>query len=398
MRILEINTVNFGSTGHIMLQVADLARAEGHEAVCCYYARRNKNKDKNTIYIGNKITHNIHKKLCKYTGFNGCFSVFSTWNFLRKVKKFDPDIIHMHNLHNCYINLPMLFKFIKKNDIKVVWTLHDCWSFTGQCAHFVIAKCDRWKSGCHDCSQIHVYPRSNIDRTKTMWKLKKKWFTGVNDLTVVTPSQWLGDLTKQSFLKDYPVMVINNGINLDVFKPTESSFRAIHNLEDRFLILGVASEWETRKGIDVFIELAKRLDDRFKIVLVGTDDEIDKTLPDNIISIHRTSNQKELAEIYSASDLFFNPTREDTYPTVNMEAIACGTPVMTFKTGGSPEMLDAKTGIIVEDNIEKVQQKIMCIYENKPFNSADCVTKAKGFDSNDKFAEYLHLFVSLEKT
>ena len=193
-------------------------------------------------------------------------------------------------------------------------------------------------------------------------------------------------------------MVINNGINLDVFKPTESSFRAIHNLEDRFLILGVASEWETRKGIDVFIELAKRLDDRFKIVLVGTDDEIDKTLPDNIISIHRTSNQKELAEIYSASDLFFNPTREDTYPTVNMEAIACGTPVMTFKTGGSPEMLDAKTGIIVEDNIEKVQQKIMCIYENKPFNSADCVTKAKGFDSNDKFAEYLHLFVSLEKT
>ena len=338
MRILEINQVNFGSTGHIMLQIADLARAEGHKAVCCYYARRNRNKDKNTIYIGNKITHNIHKRFCKYTGYNGCLSLISTLNFIRKAKKFEPDIIHIHNLHNCYINLPMLFKFIKKNDIKVVWTLHDCWSFTGQCAHFVIAKCDRWKSGCHDCPQIHVYPRSNVDRTKKMWRLKKQWFTGVKEMTIVTPSVWLSDLVKESYLKDYPVMVINNGIDLSVFKRTASDFRAKNNLVGKFIILGVASIWETRKGIDVFIELAKRLDERFRIVLVGTDDEIDNALPDNIISIHRTSNQIELAEIYSASDIFFNPTREDTYPTVNMEAIACGTPVMTFNTGGSPEI------------------------------------------------------------
>ena len=394
MRILEINTVNFGSTGHIMLQIADLARAEGHEAVCCFYARRNKPADANTIYIGNKISHNLHKKFSKYTGYNGRLSIISTWNFLRKVKKFNPDIIHIHNLHDRFINVPMLFKFIKKNDIRVIWTLHDCWSFTGQCVHFTIAGCDKWKTGCHDCPQIHVYPASNVDRTKKMWELKKQWFTGVKDMTIVTPSVWLSNLVKESYLKDYSVKVINNGIDIGVFKPTESDFRAKNNLEGKFIILGVASIWEKRKGIDVFIELAKRLDDRFKIVLVGTNDEDDKTLPDNILSIHRTSNQKELAEIYSSADLFFNPTREENYPTVNMESIACGTPVMTFKTGGSPEIIDDKTGVVVEDDIDAVEQKIISICETRPFDPADFEKRAKDFSADDKFAQYLRLFAA----
>lgn len=392
MRILEINTVNFGSTGKIMLQIADLARKEGHEAVCSYYARRVKNPDKNTIYIGNKYSHNIHKRLFKYTGYNGYFQRLSTWNFLRKVKKYNPDIIHLHNLHNCYINLPMLFKFIKKNNIRVVWTLHDCWSFTGQCPYFTEAGCEKWKQGCHDCEQINRYPASKVDRTSKMWNLKKEWFTGVNDLTVVTPSKWLADLAKESYLKDYPVKVINNGIDLGVFKPTESDFRAKHGLDGKFIILGVASIWEKRKGIDVFIELEKRLDDRFKIVLVGTDDQVDKTLSDNIISIHRTSNQTELAALYSVADLYFNPTREDNYPTVNMEAIACGTPVMTFPTGGSPEMVNSKTGLVVEDDIDEVEKAIISIYEQRPYRSEDLAESARNFDSGLKYDEYLRLF------
>ena len=241
MKILEINQVNFGSTGHIMLQIADLATKKGHEVICSFYARRNKDKDKNCIYIGNKVSHNIHKKLYRKTGNNGCYSKISTWNFLRKVKKFDPDLIHIHNLHNCYINLPMLFDYIKKNNKKVVWTLHDCWSFTGQCPYFTAVGCEKWKTGCHDCEQINRYPSCSVDRTDKMWSRKKEWFTGVQNLTIVTPSQWLADLVKQSFLKDYPVKVINNGINLDVFKPTESDFRTKHNLEDKKIILGVAS-------------------------------------------------------------------------------------------------------------------------------------------------------------
>lgn len=396
MKILEINQVNFGSTGHIMLQIADLATKKGHEVICSFYARRNKDKDKNCIYIGNKISHNIHKKLYRKTGNNGCYSKISTWNFLRKVKKFDPDLIHIHNLHNCYINLPMLFDYIKKNNKKVVWTLHDCWSFTGQCPYFTAVGCEKWKTGCHDCEQINRYPSCSVDRTDKMWNRKKEWFTGVQNLTIVTPSQWLADLAKQSFLKDYPVKVINNGINLDVFKPTESDFRTKHNLEDKKIILGVASVWEVRKGLDVFIELSKRLDDRYKIVLVGTNDEVDKKLPEGIISIHRTSNQKELAELYTAADVFFIPTREDNFPTVNMESLACGTPVLTFNTGGSPEMVDEATGVVLmNEDIASVEQAVISMCESGKYSKEACTERAKQYDSGLKYNEYLSLFENI---
>lgn len=396
MKILEINQVNFGSTGHIMLQIADLATKKGHEVICSFYARRNKDKDKNCIYIGNKVSHNIHKKLYRKTGNNGCYSKISTWNFLRKVKKFDPDLIHIHNLHNCYINLPMLFDYIKKNNKKVVWTLHDCWSFTGQCPYFTAVGCEKWKTGCHDCEQINRYPSCSVDRTDKMWNRKKEWFTGVQNLTIVTPSQWLADLAKQSFLKDYPVKVINNGINLDVFKPTESDFRTKHNLEDKKIILGVASVWEVRKGLDVFIELSKRLDDRYKIVLVGTNDEVDKKLPEGIISIHRTSNQKELAELYTAADVFFIPTREDNFPTVNMESLACGTPVLTFNTGGSPEMVDEATGVVLmNEDIASVEQAVISMCESGKYSKEACTERAKQYDSGLKYNEYLSLFENI---
>lgn len=396
MKILEINQVNFGSTGHIMLQIADLATKKGHEVICSFYARRNKDKDKNCIYIGNKVSHNIHKKLYRKTGNNGCYSKISTWNFLRKVKKFDPDLIHIHNLHNCYINLPMLFDYIKKNNKKVVWTLHDCWSFTGQCPYFTAVGCEKWKTGCHDCEQINRYPSCSVDRTDKMWKRKKEWFTGVQNLTIVTPSQWLADLAKQSFLKDYPVKVINNGIDLGVFKPTESDFRTKHNLEDKKIILGVASVWEVRKGLDVFIELSKRLDDRYKIVLVGTNDEVDKKLPEGIISIHRTSNQKELAELYTAADVFFIPTREDNFPTVNMESLACGTPVLTFNTGGSPEMVDEATGVVLmNEDIASVEQAVISMCESGKYSKEACTERAKQYDSGLKYNEYLSLFENI---
>ena len=396
MKILEINQVNFGSTGHIMLQIADLATKKGHEVICSFYARRNKDKDKNCIYIGNKVSHNIHKKLYRKTGNNGCYSKISTWNFLRKVKKFDPDLIHIHNLHNCYINLPMLFDYIKKNNKKVVWTLHDCWSFTGQCPYFTAVGCEKWKTGCHDCEQINRYPSCSVDRTDKMWNRKKEWFTGVQNLTIVTPSQWLADLVKQSFLKDYPVKVINNGIDLDVFKPTESDFRTKHNLEDKKIILGVASVWEVRKGLDVFIELSKRLDDRYKIVLVGTNDEVDKKLPEGIISIHRTSNQKELAELYTAADVFFIPTREDNFPTVNMESLACGTPVLTFNTGGSPEMVDEATGVVLmNEDRASVEQAVISMCESGKYSKEACTERAKQYDSGLKYNEYLSLFENI---
>lgn len=393
--ILSINSCNFGSTGTIMRQLSSVAEENGFIAYKAVpYSRSNKpNKDDKTIFIGNIIERNIHLLLSKYTGYNGCFSHIGTYLFLRKVKKINPDVIHLHNLHNSYINLSMLFKFIKKHNIKTVWTLHDCWSFTGKCAYFDAVGCDKWQNMCHNCPQLSSYPISKPDKTQKMYKLKKKWFTGVRDMTIVTPSKWLADLVEKSFLKDYPVKVINNGIDLSVFRPTESDFRKVNNLEDKFVILGVASPWDYRKGLDVFVELSNKLDDSYGIVLVGLSKEQISSLPENIIGIERTSSQDELAKIYSSADLFVNPTREDNFPTVNMEALACGTPVVTFNTGGSPESLNETCGIVVPcDDVDTMKNEIDNIRGNGLFDKDKCVIRSKNYDKVKKFNEYINLY------
>ena len=396
MKIVEINTGNIGSTGNIMLGIAEIAKAEGHEVlVCCPDARDNRKKAvKDQLFIGDRLSRNLHLKCAELTGLNGCFSRLATKKFLKAVDKYRPDIIHLHNLHNCYINLPMLFNYIKKHNIPVVWTLHDCWAFTGHCPHFTMVKCDKWKTGCYHCPQYRQYPASYVDRTKTMWKLKKKWFTGVQNMTIVTPSQWLAGLVKQSFLQDYPVQVIHNGIDVSVFKPRKSNFRKEYNIRAKYIILGVSFGWSARKGLDVFIELAKRLDpDSYQIVLVGTDETVDQQLPKDVISIHRTSNQIELAEIYSAADLFVNPTREEVLGLVNLEALACGTPGVTFRSGGSPECYDETCGAVVDCNdIDRMEQEIIRITSQSVFSEKDCLERAKAFDSSVKFQEYVSLY------
>lgn len=401
MKTVLINSCNFGSTGNIMLEIAETAENGGYTAAVCYPQSRDnsrKQKEKDFI-IGTRFSRNIHLQLAGITGLNGCFSYFSTLKLLKKLDKLKPDIIHLHNLHNCYINLPLLFKYIKKHNIKTVWTLHDCWAFTGHCPHFDMIGCDKWKTGCYGCPQYKEYPKSLFDNSKIMYRLKRKWFSGVKNMTIVTPSEWLASLVKESYLKDYPVKVINNGIDLNVFKPTESDFRKKYALENKYIVLGVAFGWGRRKGLDVFIELARRLDkEKYKVVLVGTDDNVDKLLPENIISIHRTQNQTELAKIYSAADVFANPTREENYPTVNMEVLACGTPVVTFNTGGSPEMLDETCGAAVaKDDADAMYNEIIRICETKPYSVEACIKKAKGFDKNEKFGEYIRLYEVLNE-
>ena len=395
--VVEINSYNHGSTGSIMLQTAELARLHGFEVyTCCPESRSNKGKQVNhQICIGHRVLRNIHLFFGYLTGFNECFSVIDTINFLKKLDIIKPDIIHIHNLHGAYINVPMLFRYIKKNNIRVIWTLHDCWAFTGHCPHFTMVECNKWKTGCYSCPEKSSYPETLIDSSRYLYKMKKKWFTGVEDLTIVTPSMWLSDLVKQSFLQNYPVKVINNGIDLEVFKPRNSKFREKYGISDKvFLILGIAFVWGEKKGLDVFVQLAKRLDtEKFKIVLVGTNDEVDLMLPSNIISIHRTSNQQQLAEIYSTADVFVNPTREETFSLVNIESLACGTPVITFCTGGSPECIDEKTGIVVPYNdTEKMISTIEMLRENMYFRSGDCTKRAEKFSLQDKHMEYVRLY------
>ena len=248
-------------------------------------------------------------------------------------------------------------------------------------------------SGCHHCPQIHVEPKSLfLDTSRFMWNKKRKLFNLPQQMTIVTPSRWLADLTRESFFKNYPIKVINNGINLDVFKPAPSDFRERYNLKDKYILLGVANEWGERKGLDVFIELATRLDDSYQIVLVGTNDNVDKQLPANIISIHKTYNQKELAEIYTAADLFVNPTREENFPTVNIEALACGLPVITFETGGSVEIIDEYCGQSVKRNDIDALIKGIADIRNSPYERDACIRRSKNFNMSDKFQEYIALY------
>ena len=396
MRIVAINSCTYGSTGSIMQSIAQTAIAHGHEAYIAFPNGRHKERNRlagrniPAIPFSSRFSENFHLLADRLTGFNGCFSVFSTAALLRKLDKLQPDLLHLHNLHNCYINLPMLFRYIKKRRLRVVWTLHDCWAFTGHCPHFDGIGCEKWQTGCESCPQYRCYPKSLVDRSGFMYRRKKKWFSGVENLTLVTPSAWLAELAGRSFLGDYPIRVIPNGIDLSVFHPAGNKKE---QWKDKFVILGVAAVWAEAKGLDIFAELAKRLKDRFQIALVGTDEAVDRKLPGNIVSIHRTADPHELAELYTAADLFVNPTRQDNFPTVNLEALACGTPVLTFRTGGSPEAIDADCGMVVEkDDIDALERAIRSIAEKRPFAPENCIRRAQEFAADHQFEKYVKLY------
>ena len=282
--------------------------------------------------------------------------------------------------------------------MQVKWTLHDCWAFTGGCAHFAFCECDGWLAGCGNCKNMSEYPLAcKLDKTSKMWNLKKGLLHDFCNLTIVTPSQWLAELVNKSYLKEYPIQVVHNGIDLDVFKPRISDMRKKYGISpNQYVVLGVSFGWGERKGLDVFIALSQRLPEDYRIVLVGTDEHSESQLPSNIISIRRTQNQRELAEIYSAADVFVNPTREENYPTVNMEALACGTPVLTFRTGGSPEMLDETCGSVVAcDDVNALEKEIIRICTEKPFSREACVNRAKAFDHKERCKEYLKLYENI---
>ena len=399
MRVAQINMVHFGSTGKIMFHIAKLAAEQGMQVrTFSTYAASKRPQPLPPApdghwYYGSHLGNTLSSLLSHITGGYGFHSRCSTNILVRKLKAFRPDVIHLHNLHAGYLHLPTLFRYAQKNNIRLIWTLHDCWTFTGKCPHFSMAKCDKWKTGCHHCAHLQEYPHTYLDTTSRIWRKKKKLFANAKNLTLVTPSQWLADLTRESFLKDCPVEVIHNGIDLSVFQPTESEFREKYGCQDKFILLGVAFGWGIKKGLDVFLELAKNLSDDYQIVLVGTDPRIDAQLPENIISIHRTKDQRELAQIYSAANLFINPTREDTYPTVNMESLACGTPVLTFRTGGSPEILDESCGYTVAcDDVQELVNQIHRIKTTAPYSRSACIKRSQDFNMYDRFREYLRLY------
>lgn len=367
MKVLMINSVcGIRSTGRICTDLAQELEKQGHK-VKIAYGRENVPKEfqKYAIRIGNDIDIKIHGLKARLFDQSGFGSKRATKKFIKWVKEYNPDIIHLHNLHGYYINIKVLFDYLKKSNKKVIWTLHDCWSFTGHCAYFDYVGCNKWKKECRSCPQRKEYPKSFIDFSNRNWKKKKKIFSGVKNLTIITPSNWLANIVKESFLSNYSVKVIHNGIDTNIFKPTKSDITKKYGIEDKKVVLGVAAVWDRRKGLKYMLELASQLDDSYKVVIIGVTEKQRNHLPKNIIGISSTNNIKELVEWYSSAEVYVNTTLEDNYPTTNLEAIACGTPVITFDTGGSPESATYFGYVIRRNNVKLILKAIHIQLENK---------------------------------
>lgn len=395
--VLQISSeVNSGSVGRIAEQIGEQVLEQGWASYIAF-ARDNQPSKSETIKIGNKLDIIRHGILTRVTDRHGFGSRNATIKLIEKINEIKPDIIQLQHLHGYFINIQILFNFLSETNIPVVWTFHDCWSFTGHCAHYEFSGCDKWMTHCKKCPQKHEYPKSSLlDNSYQNYLIKKELFNSVQNLTIVPVSKWLGEETKKSFLSKNQIQVIQNGIDLEKFKICENSIKIKYGIEKKYLILGVASPWSERKGLNFFVELSKSINYiNYQILLVGLTKQQIKDLPSNIIGVERTESVTELAEIYSAADVFVNPSLEDTFPTTNLEALACGTPVITFRSGGSPEAIDENTGIVVEKgNIHEMEKAIYHIQKkDKEYYQSICRQRAElYFDKKKCFSKYIELY------
>lgn len=352
---VHINTVPNGSTGGIMMKEHRELLAVGEESFA-FWGRGRDAEDEHEMRFASDLEVKADVLQTRLDGKAGFHSKAATKLLLARLDEINPDVVHLHNLHGYYLNVEMLFEWLAEHDCKVEWTLHDCWAFTGHCAYFTYVKCAQWKSHCayaKPCQQLGTYPKT-YSKASCSWNFeqKKRLFNLVpaDRMKLITPSQWLADLVGESFLAKYPVEVRHNTIDTSVFKPTPSDFRERYGIGDRFMILGVASPWTERKGLADFVRLAGELDsEKYAVVLVGLSKNQVKEMPAGIVGLGRTDSSQKLAGIYSTADVFFNPTTEDNFPTVNLEAEACGTPVVTYDTGGCAETLQREESCTVQE-------------------------------------------------
>lgn len=394
--LLQINTtLNYGSPGRIAENIGLMVKNDGWRSVIAHGPRMKNPSQLETIQTNSWLDEKIHGGLYSMLlDRHGLGSRGATRRLIDIIKRdIKPDIIHLHNIHGYYINYEELFWFLREVEVPVVWTLHDCWTFTGHCANFDAVACDQWRMGCIKCLHRNTYPVSRLlSNSRSNYKLKEELFTSLGDrLTLVPVSNWLEMLVKQSFLQDCKTQVIHNGIDLSAFYPSQPK-------EKSMMVLGVASPWSRNKGLNDFYKLRSLLPPEYNITLVGLNDDQLRTLPDGITGIKRTQSMKELADLYSKASVFVNLTYQDNYPTTNLEAMACGTPVLTYSTGGSPEAVTPDTGFVVPvGDIESVVQLILSMTaEQVTEMSVNCRLRACDFFSADKcFGSYIDLYNSL---
>ena len=391
-KLLQIDScLGILSTGKISEGIGQVAMRRGWECYIAHGARYVGKSQMNSIQVVSKLGEYFHYAQSLLLDRHGLGSTNETKKLIEKIEKVKPDVIQLHCIHGYYLNYEILFKYLNSHNTPIVWTFHDCWAFTGHCAHFITANCVKWKKeGCYNCPLVREYPKSLIDRADRNFKLKKALFTENQNLHIVTVSNWLLSLVKESFLKEKDIRVINNGIDISKFIPCIEKNK-------KHIVLGVASTWEKRKGLLDFYELRKELPmELYDIVLIGLSKKQIQELPEGIKGLSRTFSTDDLVKYYSEAFVFVNPTYADSFPTVNIEALACGTPVITYNTGGSPEIIDSKTGIVVRQGDVKALAEAVKQMHNVPLSSADCRKRAEMyFNKNDRFTEYVELYEQL---
>lgn len=395
MKVLQINSVcGIKSSGRICTDIASFLEENGHT---CKIAYGREDCPEPLSRFAHKFTNEfdvrVNALFARIFDNAGFGTKRATKKLIKWIDEYNPDIIHLHNLHGYYINVKVLFNYLKSKDVPVIWTLHDCWSFTGHCAYFDFVDCHKWVDGCFNCPQKSEYPASFLfDKSKSNYSRKKSLFSTLKNLTLLTPSRWLSESVKGSYLKDFPVQVLNNGVDTNFFKPTESNFREKYGIDDKKMLLGVASVWDRRKGLDDFVELSKRLDDSYKIVLVGLNKEQMSSIPSNIIAIPRVLEASEIAEIYSAADIYLNLSVEETMGLTTVESLACGTPVIVYDRTAVPEFVEGTCGAVVRaGDIDALLEQIKSLN----IDSNSCVKAASNFEKRNRYSLLLKLYEKL---
>lgn len=399
-KLFQINvTANWGSTGKIAEQIGVYAQKNGWESYIAYGRYANPSTS-HLIKIGNKLDTYLHFAEQSIFDNEGLCSRNPTQELIQQIRKIQPDIVHLHNIHDHYLNYQLLFNYLNHIDIKVVWTFHDFWAITGHCMHFVSKGCNRYETKCYDCPMNKVYPKSLLDRSQKNYLLKKELFSACRNLTIVPVSEWVGEIISKSFLKDKPIKVIPNGIDINLFKPTP--LESYHNnevkrkVEGKFVILSVASQWEYDKGLDDYIRMSKILADDEIIVLVGISENIKKKLPNNILGINRTSNYEELAALYTRANVVTILSSAETFGLTIVEGFSCGTPAVVYNNTAPPALITPTTGLVVPNKDYRTAYSAIQELKQRPLNPDDIMKHAANNFDKDKCCEkYLRLYNSL---
>ena len=397
MKVYQINVVcGTGSTGRIAVDLNRVICREG--GVCrIAYGRGIAPDGIDSFKIGNMRDLYFHAFMTRLTDRHGLYSGRKTRKLIADICSFAPDIIHLHNIHGYYVNYELLFQFLKVYGKPVIWTMHDCWAFTGHCAHYESVGCEQWREGCVNCANLNGYPATwNSYHISGNYSRKKMCFSVMKRMVIVAPSEWLRNQLLCSFFKGIPCKVINNGIDLEIYKYVHNDIKRRLGVGDRKLLLGVASVWTKNKGLLDMFTIATQIDKKYVVCMVGVSKKQLKRMPAGIIGIERTESSKELAQYYSAADVFLNLTYEDTFPTTNIESLACGTPVVTYRTGGGSEIIENTCGSIVKQgDIDGVINAIKQM-EGRDFGSA-CREKALMYEKDLCYQQYLDLYMKVCK-